>query len=110
MDLASRGGLATSMSRVRFGAPSTYSTVQTDSVGAEGGSTARIGFNRLCDRRDVFVRLEPLLETEVALSLDEASPSSRRERSFSSAPFTRGGRSCSPAASSCGSPCSTASK
>ncbi|KAE8899404.1 hypothetical protein PF003_g16651 [Phytophthora fragariae] len=93
MDLASRGGLATSMTRVRFGAPSTYSTVQTDSVGAEGRSTARRGFNRLFDRRDVFVRLEPLLEIEVSLSLDEASPSSRRERSFSTAPFARGGSS-----------------
>ncbi|KAE8904965.1 hypothetical protein PF003_g11273 [Phytophthora fragariae] len=82
MDLASRGGLATSMTRVRFGAPSTYSTVQTDSVGADGGSTARRGFNRLCDRRDVFERLEPLLKTEVSLSLDEASPSSRRESSL----------------------------
>ncbi|KAE8960188.1 hypothetical protein PR002_g30303 [Phytophthora rubi] len=76
------------MIRVRFGAPSTYSTVQSDSVGAEGGSTgARRGFNRLFDRRDVFVRLEPLLEIEVSLSLDEASPSSRRESSFSTAPF-----------------------
>ncbi|KAE9296717.1 hypothetical protein PF008_g23927 [Phytophthora fragariae] len=93
------------MTRVRFGAPSTYSTVQTDS-GAESRSTARRGFNR----RDVFVRLEPLLEIEVSLSLDESSPSSRHESSFSTAPLTRGGSSCSPAASSCGSPCSSASK
>ncbi|KAE9113153.1 hypothetical protein PF010_g10188 [Phytophthora fragariae] len=100
MDLASRGGLVTSMTRVRFGAPSTYSTVQTDSVGAEGGSTgAWRGFNRFHDRWDVFVRLEPLLKTEVSLSLDEASPSSRRESSFSTAPFARGGSSCLTAAS-----------